>query len=164
MKKIIVIGCSGSGKSHFSKSLCSNTGLPLYHLDLINWRKDGTSIERAEFDKRLSEILSTDEWIIDGNYNRTMERRLTACDTVFFFDLPTEVCLSGIEERKGKLRLDMAWADAPENDDPEFVEFIKGYNVTHRPSVMALLEKYSDKNIFVFNSRQQADDFIINMK
>jgi adenylate kinase family enzyme len=160
MRKVIIIGCSGSGKSYFARKLRDKTGLPLYHLDNIWWRSDGTNIERVEFDSILGELLGRDEWIIDGNYKRTMERRMDACDTVFFFDLPTEVCLEGIRERKGKERSDMAWKGAPEHDDAEFVEFIKKYNVEHRPYVLELLGKYKDKNIVVFESREDADSFI----
>ena len=164
MKKVIIIGCSGSGKSYFAKKLRNKTGLPLYHLDNIWWRSDGTNIERAEFDSILGELLGRDEWIIDGNYKRTMVQRMDACDTVFFFDLPTEVCLEGIRARKGQKRSDMAWKSAPEYDDAEFVEFIKNYNIEHRPYVLELLEKYRDKNIVIFKSREEADRFISEIK
>ena len=160
MKKVIVIGCSGSGKSVFSRSFSAISGLTLYHLDNIWWREDGTNITRDEFDARLGEILDRDEWIIDGNYQRTMERRMKACDTVIFFDLPVEVCLDGIRARKGKSRPDMPWKDAPEDDDEAFMEFIRGYNENNRPRVVALLEKYSDKDIIVFKSREESDEFL----
>ena len=74
-QKIIVIGCPGSGKSTFSKKLHDITGLPLFHLDNINWNSDKSHISREEFDQRLDEILRRDKWIIDGNYNRTFEVR-----------------------------------------------------------------------------------------
>lgn len=160
MKKVMIIGCSGSGKSYFARKLRDRTGLSLYHLDNIWWRSDGTNIERSEFDSILGELLDRDEWIIDGNYQRTMEWRINACDTVFFFDLPTAACLEGIRVRKGKVRSDMAWKSAPENDDAEFVEFIKSYNTMHRPYVLDLLEKYREKNIVIFKSREDADSFI----
>ena len=76
MKKVVVIGCGGSGKSVFSRSFAELSGLRLYHLDNIWWREDGTNISREEFDVVLDGILATDEWIIDGNYQRTMERRI----------------------------------------------------------------------------------------
>lgn len=160
MKKVIVIGCAGSGKSVFSRSFAQKMGLPLYHLDNIWWREDGTNVERDEFDRVLGEILQRDEWIIDGNYQRTMEWRIQAADTVIFFDLDTETCLDGIKARKGKIRPDMPWKDAPEDDDTEFVQYIRDYNENNRPRVLELLEKYSDKNIIIFNSREQADEFI----
>lgn len=160
MKKAIVIGCAGSGKSYFSRKLRDKTGLPLYHLDNIYWRADGTTLERAEFYPLLDRILDLDEWIIDGNYSSTMERRMAACDTVFFLDFPTEICLGGIAERRGKPRSDMAWQMPPENDDEEFVEFVKSYNSVHRPRVIELLDKYSNKNVVIFRSRSEMEIYI----
>ena len=160
MKRAIIIGCSGGGKSHFARNLQQKTGLPLYHLDMIYWNADGTTIPKNEFREKLKQLLDTDLWIIDGNYSSTMEMRMEKCDTVFFLDYPTEVCLAGILERKGKPRLDIAWQSPLENEDAEFVEFIKSYNTVNRPQVMELLEKYSDKNIIIFNSRDDAERFL----
>ena len=67
----------------------------------------------------MSEIFAENEWIIDGNYSRTIEERIKACDTVFLFDLPTEICLQGAVERLGKGRYDMPWIST--ELDPEFI-------------------------------------------
>jgi len=76
MKKIIVIGRPGSGKSTLSKELHRRTGLPLYHLDMMYWNADRTNVEKNIFLERLSAVLEEDEWIIDGNYQSTMELRI----------------------------------------------------------------------------------------
>ena len=68
MKKIIVIGCPGSGKSTFSRSLSEKLNIPLYHLDMMYWNADRTTVDKAVFLSRLKEVIATDEWIIDGNY------------------------------------------------------------------------------------------------
>ena len=85
---------------------------------------------------------------------------MTECDTVIFFDLSADECLDGIRARKGKSRPDMPWRDAPEDDDAEFVEFIRNYNRSNRPRVLELLEKYNGKNIIIFNSRNQANELL----
>ena len=158
MKKIIVIGCPGSGKSTFSKALHVKTGIPLYHLDMMYWNSDKTTVEKQVFRKRLSDALEQDEWIIDGNYGSTMEMRMAASDTVIFLDYPLDVCLGGIKERFGKPRSDMPWYETEE--DAEFMEYIKSFNELQRPKILELLRKYSDKNIYVFSSREQADEFL----
>ena len=158
MKKVIVIGCPGSGKSTVSRALHNKTGIPLYHLDMMYWNADKTTVEKSVFLERSSDVLEKDEWIIDGNYGSTMELRMAACDTVIFLDYPLEVCLGGIKERRGKPRSDMPWIETEE--DAEFIEFIKSYNEQQKPKVLELLEKYSDRSIIILESREQADAFL----
>jgi len=160
MQKVIVIGCPGSGKSTFSRALHNITGVSLYHLDMLYWNADRTTVSKEVFRARLAEIIAKDSWIIDGNYGSTMELRLQACDTVFFLDYPLEVCLEGVLSRRGKERTDMPWMEAPDEVDKEFIEFIKNYNSENRPEVVALLEKYIDKEIIIFKSRSEADNFL----
>ena len=160
MKKIIVIGCPGSGKSTFSRTLHEKIGIPLFHLDMMYWNADRTTVDKSVFRERLSNTIQKDEWIIDGNYGATIELRLQACDTVVFLDYPLDVCLNGIKERRGKPRTDMPWIENEGEEDAEFIEFIKNYKVESRPKVMKLLDKYSDKDIFIFNNRDEVDEFL----
>ena len=162
MKKAIVIGCPGSGKTTFVIKLNEKTGLPLYHLDAIWHKPDKTHVPREEFDKMSAEIFATDEWIIDGNYGRTIEERLRHCDTVFLFDLPTEVCLQGALERIGKGRYDLPWLE--KEPDPEFMQFIREFSQTALPKIYALIEKYkAEKQVVIFKSREEADEYIRRM-
>lgn len=158
MNRVIVIGCPGSGKSTFSRALHKLTDLPLYHLDLLNWNSDKTTVSKEVFLERLQNVLVLDKWIIDGNYGSTIELRLKECDTVFFLDYPVEVCIDGIKQRKGKERSDIPWIET--EDDEEFMEFIRNYNIQSRPKVLSLLEKYSEKDIVIFKSREEADNYI----
>ena len=163
MKKIIVIGCPGSGKSTFSKSLHKITGIPLFHLDMMFWNADKTTVEKSAFLERLLKVIQSSEWIIDGNYGATMDLRMQACDTIVFLDYPLDVCLNGIKERRGKPRTDMPWIENVGEEDVEFMEFIKNYNTESRPKVMKLLDKYSHKDIYIFNNRDEADKFLNQM-
>ena len=139
MKRIMIIGCPGSGKSTFARALAAKTGLPLYYLDMMYWNPDRTTKPKAEFRAALRETVELPEWIIDGNYGSTLEIRMEACDTVIFLDYPGEVCIAGVEERRGKPRPDMPWVET--EPDLEFIEFIKKYNEESRPKVIELLEK-----------------------
>ena len=161
MNKVIVIGCPGGGKSTFARMLHEKTGLPLYYLDLMYWNADRTTVDRAVFHERLHATMEKESWIIDGNYASTMEMRLAACDTVFFLDYSPEVCLAGIDARRGKSRPDMPWVET--EGDEEFIAFIKNYSTDSRPQVMELLGRYSDKNIVIFKTRAEADAFLKTM-
>jgi len=159
MKRAIVIGCPGSGKTTFAEKLRKKTGIPLFYLDAVWHKADRTHIPRTEFDMRLMEIMALERWIIDGNYGRTLEARLKMCDTVFLFDLPTEVCLQGATERLGKGRYDMPWIDT--ELDPSLKSAIEGFRSKNLPTVYALLGKYrAKKRITVFRSRAEADAYV----
>lgn len=162
MKKIIVIGSPGAGKSTFSRKLKDITGLPLYHLDMIWHKPDKTNISKEEFDSRLEEILVTDKWIIDGNYQRTIEMRLEKCDTVFLMDFPLEVCLAGAKARVGRKRDDMPWVE--EELDEEFRQWIVDFPEKKLPEIYEMLNKYGEKNIIVFKSRQEADEYLLKIQ
>lgn len=133
----------------FAEKLNKRTGLPLYYLDAIWHKPDKTHVPREEFDQRILEIFATDEWIIDGNYGRTVEMRLKECDTVILFDLPTEVCLQGATERLGKDRYDMPWTE--KESDSKFEGFIKDFADNSLPRLYELIEKYrAEKKQMIF--------------
>ena len=165
MKRILVIGGNGSGKSTFSKKLGEKAGLPVVHLDKIWWRENWENISREEFDEKLAVELKKEEWIIDGNFSRTLEKRLKFCDTVFYFDFSTIQCLFGVTERilknHGKTRADMG-ENCPERFDFEFYKAVLRFNKKNRPKTKALLEKYKP-NVIVFKNRKQAEDFLKNI-
>lgn len=163
MEKVIIIGCPGSGKSTFGRKLKQITGLPLYHLDMMFWNDDKTTVSREVFIKRLQEVMSTSKWIIDGNYGSTMEMRIKDCDTVFFLDYSTEVCIEGIELRKGQARSDMPWVEN-DNTDEDFIDFINRYNSESRTKVLDLLKKYSSKNIIIFQTRAESEQYLSLLK
>ncbi len=164
MKKVIVIGCPGSGKSVFSRALNEITGLPLYHLDLIRWREDKSFIAREELIERINEIGAGSEWIMDGNYGATMELRMSLCDTIIFLDYPTDVCLDGAMSRRGKVRPDLPWTEDADEIDDEFIDSIKNYREINRPAVFDRIKKYPGRNVFIFKNRGEADMFLDSLR
>ena len=110
-KRVIVIGSPGAGKSTFARQLRDWVGLPLYYLDMIWHLPDRTTITAEEFDQKLMGILNSDRWIIDGNYARTLEKRLQFCDTVFLLDYPLDVCLDGAKRRVEIKREEIPWIE-----------------------------------------------------
>lgn len=158
MRRALVIGCPGGGKSTFARRLEDVTGLPLVYLDRLYWNADRTAVSKDEFDRRLEAVLRRDEWIIDGNYARTLEARLKRCDTVFFLDYPAAVCLSGIADRRGVAREDMPWVETAE--DPAFTAFVRDFHKEVRPRIIQCLESAEDVNIHQFRSRADAERYL----
>lgn len=162
MKKIIVIGSPGAGKSTFSRALAEKTGLPLHHLDRLWWNPGWVESEKEVFDAKLAEILVTDSWIIDGNFNRTLPMRLDACDTVFYLDYPRSVCIRGVLSRirknRGITRPDMS-DGCPERFDAEFLRFVWRFNRQNRKRYHELLAGCG-KEVHIFRSRKDAERYL----
>lgn len=158
-KRIMIIGSPGSGKSTFARKLRDKSGLPLFYLDMIKHKPDRTEIPRDEFNIKLAEIIKLPEWIIDGNYQRTLEVRMKEADTIILFDLPTEVCLEGAKARIGTKREDLPWIETEDTLEGGFLQWIEDFSEKQLPEIYSLLKRYSDKEIVVFKSREEADVF-----
>ena len=116
---------------------------------------------REEFDEKLSHILETKQWIIDGNYQRTLPIRFEKCTGVFLFDLPVEQCLQGAAARIGKAREDLPWVET--ELDREFKQYILDFQKDQIPKIYELIEKYKgSREVTIFRSREEADDWIEN--
>ena len=161
-KRVAVIGCPGGGKSTFSRALRDRVGLPLYHLDAIYWREDRTHLSREEFYPLMREIIAREEWIIDGNYQSTLEWRVAACDLVVFLDFPAEVCLEGVRARRGQKRSDMPWVET--GDDEEFLHYILHFETETKPGILEILKQYPDKTVLTFRSREEADAYLAELE
>lgn len=163
MKRVIIIGCGGSGKSTLSRALSEKTNLPVVHLDKLFWREGWVNIPREEFNVLLREELKKDKWIIDGNYDRTIKERLNRCDTVIYLDYPRRTCLFGIIKRfitnYGKVRPDMT-DGCPEKIDLEFIKWIWNFNKEHRDKFYKILKEEKDKKIYIFKNRKECDEFL----
>ena len=166
MKKIIILGSPGAGKSTFSFALAEKTGLPVYHLDQRFWRAGWVSVTKEDFDTELAETLTKDEWIIDGNYSRTIPMRLEKCDTVFYLDYPRLVCFFGVVRRVlgslGKTRPDMA-EGCPERFDLEFLQYTWKFRKKQREKLFGLLEG-ANAEIHIFRSRKEAKRYLDGME
>lgn len=154
-KKIIIIGCSGAGKSTFSRKLQKATGIELFCLDAIYWNKDSSHITREEMKDKQKEILKKDSFIIDGNFRNTLEMRISQADLIFLFDLPMEICIEGAKNRKfGRPEMP---CELPVNE--EFIDFIKNFNADVKPVILRLIKKYNKKTV-TFHSHKGADEYI----
>jgi adenylate kinase family enzyme len=147
MERVVVIGCSGAGKSRLATQLGARLGLPVVHLDRLFWKPGWVESTRAEFEARQLAALPADgRWIADGNFVSTMALRLVHADTIVLLDLPTHVCLGRAVMRAvrglGKTRPDMG-VDCPEHifrrEYLEFLRYILNFRVNYMPRVWAAI-------------------------
>lgn len=164
MRKVIVIGSGGAGKSTFSQRLGEITGLPVVHLDAAFWRPGWVEPTDAEWDREVADLVSKEAWILDGNYGRTLEMRLQACDTAIFLDMPPFLCTWRVIKRwlqyRGRTRPDMG-TDCPERLNLEFVRWVWSYRKRSRPRVFERLEAHGKgKRIIILRSPREVEQFL----
>jgi adenylate kinase family enzyme len=167
MQKILVIGSGGAGKSTLAVRLAECTGLPLIHLDALYWRAGWKEPSENEWAAKVEELIRGERWIMDGNYSRTLDVRLAACDTVIFLDLPRLVCLWRMLRRRvrfhGRTRPDMV-EGCPERFSWAFIVWIWRYPIARRPRVLQQLSALRpEQRAIVLRSDRETEDFMLSI-
>jgi adenylate kinase family enzyme len=168
MKRVLVIGSSGSGKSTFARRLGEAISVPIIHLDKLYWSPNwvGTTDE-IEWQTKVERALQGDTWIIDGNYSGTLLLRLQKADTVIFLDMPRVICVWRVVKRaafyRKKTRPYMG-ADCDEKFDWKFLEFVRyvwNYPARSKPKVEKLLaQNQNAKTIVRLKSKKDVENFL----
>jgi len=142
MRRVLVIGSGGAGKSTLAARIAARAGLPLVHLDALYWHRGWVETPKAEWARVVGELAARDAWVMDGNYGGTLPDRLQACDTVIFLDLPRVVCAWRVTRRwlryRGRTRPDMA-EGCDERMTWEFLRWIWTFPRRRRPEVLRQL-------------------------
>jgi adenylate kinase family enzyme len=166
MQRVLVMGCSGAGKSTFARKLADQRGLPFVSIDRIYWQPGWREPDRDAFIARMTAEAEKPAWVIDGNFmgHSAGELRRARADTVFWFDVPRWVCMVGVLRRSltgyGTVRPEMA-PGCPEKFDLVFYRYVWSYRERHRPKLLAYLsELRPDQKLVTFTARAQADAFL----
>ena len=167
MERILIIGCPGAGKSTLARQLAEKLDLPLIHLDSLFWLPGWKERDKGEFDALLAEELGKPQWIIDGNYGRTLATRLEFCDTVIFLDFGRFACLRGVLTRvwtqRGKVRPDMG-EGCPERFDWTFFKYVWSFRKTNRDKLYAKLSASPDSvSRIILKTRRQVKRFLASL-
>lgn len=167
MKKIAVIGCSGSGKSTLSIKLNEIMEIPVYHLDTLNWKPNWVATPRDEWDNLQKELVKKETWIIDGNYNRTLEIRIDEADTIIMLDMPRTLCIYRVIKRffmyRNSSRPDMNEGCREKLDFP-FLKWVWNYNKNNRPKVIEILVRNKDKNIVILKNSKDVRSYVEQLR
>jgi len=166
MRRVLVMGSSGSGKSTFARRLATLSGLPFISLDALYWQPGWQPSEPEAFGQRAAAAANGSGWVMDGNYisSGAGELRRELADTLIWFDLPRYVCITGIMMRimttYGQVRPEMA-PGCPERIDLEFIRYVWTYRQQQRPKLLEYFEGLrSDQALICFTSREQADHYL----
>lgn len=163
MKRVIIIGCGGSGKSTLARHMGEKTGLSVVHLDQLFWKPGWEERSKPEFDKIVQQELEKEEWIMDGNFTRTLPMRIQRCDTVIYLDFSRAACLLGVLKRVlttyGKVRPDMG-EGCPERIDFGFLKWVWNYNKNKREGNYRLLNEADHAEAIVLKNRRSVRKFL----
>lgn len=168
VKKIAIIGSGASGKSTLSKELSEIYKLPIYHLDIYFWKPDWIPIEKEKWIKLVEELVAKQEWIIDGNYQRTMDIRLKKADMVIFLDFTSYLCIFRALKRRiqnhGRTRIDMG-EGCKEKVDYIFLKWIWNFRRDKRPGILIKLKNLSDhQKVHIYKSPKELRAFISQIR
>jgi adenylate kinase family enzyme len=156
MKRILIIGSGGAGKSTLAKQLGDRLQIDVVHLDALYWKPGWVETPKLEWQERVESLIQQEAWIIDGNYSSTIDVRLPASDTVIFLDFPRWLCLWRVIKRwwiyRTKTRPDMG-SGCPEKLDWQFIQWVWNYSKRSRPAILAKLERVKhEKTVIVLRS------------
>lgn len=163
MKKIVIIGSGGAGKSTFARRLHEAAKLPLIHLDKVFWKPNWTETPKDEWRKTVENLAKEEKWIMEGNFGGTMDVRFQACDTIIYLDMPRLLCIYQAFKRLVKYynrtRPDMG-AGCKERFDLKFLLWIWNFEKNTKPRIEENLRLFArDKNTIRLTSRKEVEKF-----
>lgn len=165
-KRILILGCPGSGKTTFALELGALLRLPVIHLDKLFWDKGWVARSAYEFRRLLEDALAGDAWIIDGNYSSSISTRLERCDLVIYFDIPRLVSICGVVKRMlfsfGKTRSDIG-EGCPERLDWEFLKYTWNFKKSVETRDKNIVRS-SGKPVVWLRSRRKAKNYLKTLK
>ena len=164
LKRILIIGSGGAGKSTLARDLGAILDLPVIHLDQLYWKAGWEKPSKDEWAVTVDRVIAGKEWIMDGNFGGTLPQRIKRADAIILLDVSRWICLWRVARRavkyRGMHRPDMA-PGCQERFDLEFIRWIWNYPKKSKPAKLALLEATSpDQRVVVLQSAREIAEFL----
>lgn len=159
--RVLVVGCSGAGKSTMSQKLAARFALPYVSMDReFFWLPGWVARERSQQRSMIAAKAAEDRWIMDGSNPSSFDIRLPRTDIVLWVRPPRLTCLRGVLRRGvrhfGRTRPDMAPGCMEQLPDREFLSYIWNFERRHTPLFIRNFDLYGPEvPVLVLKSRRQ---------
>jgi adenylate kinase family enzyme len=165
MKRVMIVGPCGAGKSTLGFMLAERLGLPLFHMDRLAWKPGWIDSTTDELRGRLAPIVGGERWLIEGNYGSTLADRLPRADTVVYLQYPVLLCLWRIVRRywryRGQTRPEMT-EGCPEQLHLPFLWYAARWNSRPRRNLETALAGHEHK-VIRFRRPRDLEQWVASM-
>ncbi len=164
LQRILILGPSGSGKSTLGKRIGRILCIPTVHLDMHYWKPNWIETPKDEWPGKVKELISSETWVMDGNYTSTLQMRADAADTIIFLDTTRRLSYFRVLVRylrnRGKTRPDVT-EGCLEQIDMEFIRYIWNFPRTRKPVILRFLEKLrASKSVYILHNQREIEEFL----
>lgn len=99
MKRVVVAGVTGVGKTTLARALSQEINADFVDLDELNWLPQWQTRKNEEFLALVDAAIASDRWVVSGNYRAARPRIWARADTVIFLDYPFWFSLARLVRR-----------------------------------------------------------------
>jgi adenylate kinase family enzyme len=164
MRRILLVGCSGAGKTTLAARMSEVLGLPFISLDQHFWKAGWVETPDDEWDVKVRELVDAEAWVMDGNYSRTFLQRVVRAEAVIFLDLPRSLVMLRVLRRIlrhfGRVRPHMP-AGCPERFDFVFLQWVWNYPRRSRPKILEAMSAHAPGRLMLRLTRQADADALL---
>lgn len=167
LKKILIIGNGGSGKTTFSLKLEKILNYPALHLDSIYWLDGWGKNSLEKFEEQTHQFMNSDCWIIEGTPMHDIQFRLDQADTIIFLDINRIICILRLIKRALK---NSFYSHPPKIEGPANFFSLKAaiwvwkFKNSKRNTINILLNSKKNKNIFYIKNNSDLHNFINSLQ